>query len=179
MSLPFYKRWCGCAWSVHVLRVKIQNLWIAVAILGRDIYKDAALEFTECGSSMVVWRRYILMLLVGLWAALIGSWWWSASGGVACDCRISVNNVRVRWFALWVSSGPILLLSISTPVLRSRGNLRNFSYEFIQMKKNLVGKEYPKFSYRGYFQIVLFFSSFPTVAVAAIVILVVAVTATI
>jgi hypothetical protein len=119
------------------------------------------------------------MLLVGLWAALIGSWWWSASGGVACDCRISVNNVRVRWFALWVSSGPILLLSISTPVLRSRGNLRNFSYEFIQMKKILSRRNIQNFHTVDIFKSCYFFSSFPTVAVAAIVILVVAITATI
>jgi hypothetical protein len=120
------------------------------------------------------------MLLVGLWAALIGSWWWSASGGVACDCRISVNNVRVRWFALWVSSDPILLLSISTPVLRSRGNLRNFSYEFIQMKKKISsGRNIQNFHIVDIFKSCYFFSSFSTVAVAAIFILVVAVTATI
>jgi hypothetical protein len=46
---------------------------------------------------------------LGLWAVLAGSWWWSASGGVACAGGVASTAWRVRWFVLWVNSGPTLL----------------------------------------------------------------------
>jgi hypothetical protein len=83
--------------------------------LGRTLLEDTVLELSACGSPMVVWRRCgassdrivstpgdfrqsllwalpprraFLVLHVGLWAALVGSSWWSASCGVVCDGEV-------------------------------------------------------------------------------------------
>lgn len=49
------------------------------------------------------------VLLVGLWAALVGYWWRSAFGGIACNGGVR-RGMRVHWLALWVSFSPTLLL---------------------------------------------------------------------
>jgi hypothetical protein len=45
------------------------------------------------------------VLLVGLRAVMVGFWWWSAFGGIVYDGG-AILGVRVRWLALWASSGP-------------------------------------------------------------------------